>query len=165
MMTPYSKIFNSFMDLIIRDTTLLIKNPSGDVVSKVSETMMIRLLEHALSNMILVRDNKDFEINFLQEKDDVNMKFNEELNSLEIDIIAYFMWQCYIEEEVVTRLQSLKTLGFSDDEIKSFSPAESMKQFRDNLDKLKAENVLRVKQYKRLSRKDLKYKRFDYSFE
>lgn len=164
-MTPYSEIFNSFMDLIIRDTTFLVKNPDVETELKVSETIMLRLLNHAITNMLLVRDSKDFEINFLQIKDDENMRFNEDFNSLEIDIIAYFMWQCYIEEEVVTRLQALKTLGFSDDEIKSFSPAESMKQFRDSLDKLKSENILKVKQYKRISRKDFKYKRFDYSFE
>lgn len=163
-MTPYSEVFDSFRNLIIRDTTFLIKNPNQDIVKQVSEKRMVDLLRHAITNMMLVKDNKDFEINFMSIRDDELMQFKEQLNDFEIDILAYFMWQCYIEEEVVTRLKSLKTLGFSDDEIKSFSPAESMKQFNNSLDKLKSENVRKVKEYKRRNRDTFKYKRFDYNF-
>lgn len=159
-MTPYSEVYDSFRDLVIRDVTFLKDHPQEFV-----ETRLLKLLDHALTNMVLTKDSKDFEINFLEIKDNVNKQFTETLNKLEVDIIAYFMWQCYVEEEVVTRLKALKTLGFSDDEIKNFSPAESMKQFNASLDNLKNGNVNKLKQYKRISRDSLKYKRFDYIFE
>lgn len=164
-MTPYELVFESFLDLIIRDTTFFIKNPDKEVVKLISDKRMKKLLKHAITNIMLVKDSKDFEINFVEQQDDENNRFNVSLNSLEIDLIAYFMWQVYIEEEVVVRLRALKTIGFSDDEIKHFSPAESLKQFNASLDRLKEENENRVKSYKRRDRSTLKYKRFDFNFE
>lgn len=157
-MTPYSEVYDSFKDLVIRDTTFLKNHPTEFV-----EVRLLKLLNHALTNMILVKDNKDFEINFFAIKDDMLLAFKEDIKPLEIDLIAYYMWQCYVDEEVVTRLKALKTLGFNDDEIKSFSPANSLKEFNATFEKLKQDNEAKLKQYKRISRDTLKYKRFDYS--
>lgn len=163
-MTPYSEVFNSFKDLIIRDTTFFIKNPDATTVEQIAEIRMLKLLNHAITNIMLVRDKRNFEINFLEVMDNNLKQFNEDLTRIEIDIIAYFMWQCYIDEEVVVRLKELKNIGFSDDEIKFFSPANSLKEFKDTYDKLKNENINRVKEYKRRGRKDFKLKTHNFIF-
>lgn len=159
-MTPYSEVYDSFKDLVIRDVTFFKDHPEEFI-----EIRLLKLLDHALTNIVLTKDNKDFEINFIELRDDENNTFTEKLNKLEIDIIAYFMWQCYVDEEVVSRLKALKTLGFSDDEIKSYSPAESMKQFNASFERLKSSNIDMLKQYKRIGRDTFRYKRFDYVFE
>lgn len=158
-MTPYSDIFDSFRGLLIRDDRFF-KEPPKEIL----EVRMVKLLKHAVTNMMLVKDKRDFEINFMAIMDDVLMQFNEELTLLEIDLLAYFMWQCYIEEEVVVRLRELKNIGFSDDEIKFFSPANSLKEFNDTYSKLKNENANRVKEYKRRGRLDLKLKTHKFIF-
>lgn len=163
-MTPYEIIFNSFRDLIIRDTQFLIKSPDAQLVEQVATERMVKLLTHAITNILLAKDNKDFDIDFVGAMNHELMQFDAELTALEVDMIAYFMWQCYIEEEVVTRLKALKTLGFSDDEIKTFSPSATLKEFYNALDNLKRGNEDKVKMCKRRSRDDFKYKRFDYNF-
>lgn len=163
-MTPYEVIFDSFCDLIIRDTQFLIKNEDDALVEAIATERMIKLLTHAVTNILLAKDHKDFDVDFVGAMNHTFMQFDIELTALEVDMIAYFMWQCYIEEEVVTRLKALKTLGFSDDEIKTFSPAATLKEFYNALDNLKRGNEDKVKMCKRRSRDDFKYKRFDYNF-
>lgn len=164
-MTPYNKVFDSFLDLIIRDTTFFIKNPDVNIVKAVSQERMIKLLNHAITNMMLVKDKRNFEINFMNIRDDINLQFTEELTPIEIDILAYYMFQCYVDEEVVVRLKKLKELGFSDDEIKTFSPANSLKEFNATFATLKYNNEDKVKEYKRRSRKDFLLKSHNFIFE
>ena len=163
-MTMYSEVYASFTDLIIRDTKFFIKNHSMDLVKQISEKRMFRLLKHAITNMMLVEDKRDFEINFMAIMNNESMVFEEDLTMIEIDLLAYFMWQCYIEEEVVTRLQALKTLSFKDDEIAAFSPNGNIKEFRNTYNLLVEENKKRVREYKRRRRKDFMIKTHNFIF-
>lgn len=158
-MTPYSDVFDSFRGLLIRDDRFF-KEPPKEIL----EVRMVKLLKHAVTNMMLVKDKRDFEINFMSIMDDALMQFNEELTLLEIDLLAYFMWQCYIEEEVVVRLRELKNIGFRDDEIAAFSPSGTVKEFRSTYNLLVHENINRVKEYKRRGRLDFKLKTHKFRF-
>ena len=164
-MTPYSKVFDSFKDLIIRDTTFFINNPNQDIVLKVSEDRMLKLLSHAITNIVLVRDSRNFQINFMEIRDDMNMQFTEMLTDIEIDLLAYFMWQCYIDEEFTLRFKELRRMGFSDKEITIFSPANTLKEFTSCVATLKSENTQRVIEYKRRDRKNLSLKGYKFNVE
>lgn len=163
-MTPYDVVFNSFLDLIIRDTTFFIKNEDKNIEKTLNETRKLKLLKHAVTNMMCVRDKQDFEINFMEIMDDITLSFKEELTLIEINLLAYYMWMAYIDEEVVVRLKALKTLGFSDDEIKTFSPANSLKEFKSTYNALRVENEYKVKEYKRRGRLDFKNKIHKFNF-
>lgn len=159
-MTPYGDIFDSFRILLIRDDKFFKDHPE-----ELLEARMVKLLKHAVTNMMLVKDKRDFEINFMSIMDDSLMQFNEELTLLEVDLLAYFMWQCYIEEEVVVRLRELKNIGFRDDEIAAFSPSGTIKEFRSTYNMLVHENINKVKEYKRRGRLDLKLKTHKFVFD
>ena len=163
-MTPYSDVFGSFLDLILQDSTFLIKNDNADLQREINNTRLLKLMTKAISCMYLVKDSKDFEINFIEMRDDENMQFVESLTQIEIDLIAYFMFECYINEETVAKIKALKSLSFSDDEIKTFSPSNSLKEFNSAFESLKKDNIDRVKLYKRRDRSTMKYKRFDMNF-
>lgn len=164
-MTNYDVVFDSFLDLIVRDTTFFIKNDNKDIEKLINETRKLKLLKRAVSNMMCVNDRFDFEINFMNIMDDNNLCFTQELTLIEVKLLAYYMWISYIEEEVVLRLKALKTLGFSDDEIKTFSPANSLKEFNATFDSLKKTTDNKVREYKRRGRLDFKNKMHKFNFE
>ena len=159
-MTPYTSIYSSFMDLVIKDDTFFKGHPE-----EILETRMYNLMDKAVTSMYLIPSRKDFEINFLDIRDDDLKVFNETLNNIEINLIARFMFQEYIEQDVVQKIKALKTLGFSSKEISSFSPANSLKQFDASFSLLKSENASMLTQYKNMSRTTLKRKKFDYQFD
>lgn len=158
-MTPYEVVFDSFKDLMIRDNRILTEPPK-----ELLKIRLLKLLKHAITNMMLVKDKRDFEINFISIMNDKEMVFNEDLTLIEIDIIAYFMWQCYIDEEVIVRLKELKNMGFKDDEIAFFSPSMTVKEFRSIYNNLVYENAERVREYKRRGRMDMKLKTHKFMF-
>lgn len=159
-MTPYESIYSSFMDLVIKDETFFKGHPQ-----EIIEMRMYNLMDKAITSMYLIPSRKDFEINFLTIKNDELKAFDETLNSIEINLIARFMFQEYIEQDFVQKIKALKTLGFSSKEISSFSPANSLKQFDASFNLLKNENVSMLTQYKNMSRTTLKRKLFDYQFD
>ncbi|MEG0086864.1 MAG: hypothetical protein RR817_10355 [Niameybacter sp.] len=164
-MTPYEMVFDSFLDLIIRDDTFFVKNPDANLVNTMAEQRLLKLMKHALTNLMMVRDNKNFEINFMKICDDISWQFTEDLNAMEVDLIAYFMWQVYIDEEYTYRFRELRRLGFTDKDINQFSPANSITQFNKAVYSLKQENINRVKAYKSRRRDDFTFKRFNFDFE
>lgn len=157
-MTPYEHIYSSFMDLVIKDDTFFKNHPQEMIEEK-----MFRLLDKAITSMYLIPCKKNFELNFIEVRDDVLKVFTSTLNMIEINLIAYFMFQEYIEQDVVAKIRALKTLGFSSKEISSFSPANSIKEFNASFEILKQENKARLIQYKSIARDTLQYKCFDYS--
>ena len=158
-MTPYSAIFDSFKNLIIRDAAFL-KDKPVDML----ETRMVNLLRHGISKMVGVRDNKNLPINFYKVKDDATKTFAVDLNDFEIDLLAYFMYQCYLEEMSIVRINALRANGFSDKEIKSFSTAELLDRYLKALNDVTGKNLDMLKQYRRMDRDTFEYKRFDYIF-
>ena len=160
MATPYEKVYKSFMDLVLKDRKFFIDHPE-----KMLEERLLNLLDKGLTSMYLVPTRKNFELNFMAIRDDDLLVFTEDLSVIEISLIAYFMFQEYIEQDVIERMRALKSIGFKSDEIISFSPANTIKEFYAGLDSLKAENCSKLKQYKSISRDTYEYKSFDFKFD
>ena len=165
MNTPFSEIYELFQNRIIRDTTFFIQNAEPTEVQKIAENRMLQLLNQAISNILLIPDKKNFEVNFMN-KDDVNSTFLFELMNIEKQLIADYMFEVYASEDYITRWQALKQRYFTDDEIKIVlnSPANSLREFTNSIELLKVENRKKVKMYLRRNRNDWSYKYFDWSF-
>lgn len=159
-MTPYETIYSSFMDLVIKDDTFFKDHPQ-EMIDK----RMLNLMDKAITSMYLVPSKKDFEIDFLAIRNDNLLLFEDTLNNVEVNLIARFMFQEYIEQDIVKKIRALKTMGFSSKEISAFSPANSLKQFDASFELLKNENYSRLHQYKNISRTTFKYKQFVYNFD
>ena len=165
MNTPYSEIYELFQNRIIRDTTFFIQNADPTEVQEVAENRMLQLLNQAISNILLIPDKKNFEVNFLN-KDDLTNTFLFELVDIERQLIADYMFEVYASEDYITRWKALKQRYFTDDEIKIVlnSPANSLREFTNSIELLKDENRKKVKMYLRRNRDDWSYKYFDWNF-
>lgn len=166
MNTPYSEIYELFQNRIIRDTTFFIQNAEPTEVQEVVEARMLQLLKQAISDLLLIPDKKNFEINFLN-RDDVNSTFLFELIDIEKQLLADYMFEVYASEDYITRWQALKQRYFTDDEIKIVlnSPANSLREFTNSIELLKEENRKKVKSYLRRSRDTWRYKPYNYNPE
>lgn len=166
MNTPYSEIYELFQNRIIRDTTFFIQNTDPTEIQKVAETRMLQLLKQAISDLLLIPDKKNFEVNFLN-RDDINSTFLFELIDIEKQLLADYMFEVYASEDYITRWQALKQRYFTDDEIKIVlnSPANSLKEFTNSIELLKTDNRKKVKSYLRRSRDTWKYKSQEYNPE
>ena len=60
-MTPYELVYDSFMDLVIKDDTFFKSHPQ-----EIMESMLFKLMDKAITAMYLIPSRKDFEINFLK---------------------------------------------------------------------------------------------------
>lgn len=164
MNTPYSEIYELFQNRIIRDTTFFIQNAEPTETQQVAEARMLQLLKQAISDLLLIPDKKNFEVNFLN-RDDVNFTFLFELIDIEKQLIADYMFEVYASEDYITRWQALKQRYFTDDEIKIVlnSPANSLREFTNSIELLKEENRKKVKSYLRRSRDTWIYKPQNYN--
>jgi len=164
MNTPYSEIYELFQYRIIRDTTFFIINANPTEVQTVAEARMKQLLNQAIYEILSVPDKKNFEVNFLS-KDDLTSTFLLELNEIEKNLMADYMFQVYASEDYIVRWQALKQRYFTDDEIKIVlnSPANSLKEFNSSIVLLKEENQKKVKVYLRRNRDDWKFKSYNWN--
>lgn len=159
MNTPYSEIYDIFLDLISNDTTFFIRNEDRTINQDFTNERMKKLLNRAIINIKLINDKKDFEID-LDNKDNENDTLLYEATQIEKYLIATYMFASYIDEEFVVRIKELKRIGFSDKEIEitMFSPSQSLKEFNNSVARIKSENESNVKMYLRRGRLDNKYK-------
>lgn len=159
MNTPYSEIYELFQNRIIRDTTFFIQNAETTEIQQIAEARMLQLLKQAISDLLLIPDKKNFEVNFLN-RDDVNFTFLFELIDIEKQLLADYMFEVYASEDYITRWQALKQRYFTDDEIKIVlnSPANSLREFTNSIELLKEENRKKIKSYLRRSRDTWRYK-------
>lgn len=166
MNTPYSEIYELFQNRIIRDTTFFIQNATQGEIQEVAETRMLQLLKQAISEILLISDKKNFEVNFI-DRDDVNQTFSFELIDIEKQLIADYMFEVYASEDYIARWKALKQRYFTDDEIKIVlnSPANSLREFTNSIELLKVENRKKVKSYLRRSRDTWKYKSQEFNPE
>lgn len=163
MNTPYSEIYEIFLDLVKKDTKFFIMNEDGTVNQLPTIERMKKLLNRAIVEIKLVRDKKDFEID-LDDKDNDNEELLFEATNIEKNIIADYMFACYIDEEFVVRINELKKIGFTDSELRYFSPANSLKEFNSAVLSMNQKNENKVKMYLRRGRLNHKYKLYDYNF-
>jgi hypothetical protein len=131
MSTSYSDIYELFQYRIIKDTTFFITDTDSAEIESVAEAEMLVLLNQAIYEILCIPDKKNFEVDFL-DKDDTETTFSFDLNDIEKNLIADFMFQVYASEDYIVRWQALKQRYFTDDEIKIVlnSPANSLKEFR-----------------------------------
>ena len=165
MATPYSEIYTLFQNRIVRDTTFFITG-TPEEIQTIAEARMLNLLNQSISEILLIPDKKNFEINF-NDKDDLTSTFTFDLIDVEKQMLADFMFQIYASEDYITRWQALKQKYFTDDEIKIVlnSPANSLKEFTNSMELLKVKNDKKVKTYLRRNRDTWKYKSFDFNIE
>lgn len=166
-MTPYSEVYKAFLDRILRDTTFFVQKEPIDSTKTIAEVRMGKLLKSAIYEIMLSDGYTNCEINFLEQMDNDNETFLIELNLVEIQLFADLMFQAYVQEEVIVRIEALKRVGFQDSEIKIVinSPANSLKEYNNSFDALQKDNLRKIKNYKNRSRNTLKYIPFDFGLE
>lgn len=166
-MTPYSEVYEAFLDRILRDTSFFVQKDPLQDTKTIAETRMKKLLKSAIYELMLSDGKRNFEINFLEQLDDANNSFLIELNLAEIQLFADLMFQAYVQEEVIVRIEALKRIGFHDSEIKLSmnSPANSLKEYNNAFDALQSDNLRKIANYKNRSRDTLKYIPFDFGLE
>lgn len=166
-MTPYKEVYEAFLDRIARDTTFFIKSEDEGEVIRVANHRMRKLLHTAVYRLMLSDGKRNCEINFIKEMDDENDTFLIELNLVEIQLFAELMFQSYVREEVIVRIDAMKRAGFQDSEIKIIlhSPANSLKEYNVTFELLKSENNRKIDNYKKRSRDTLEYKSFNFGLE
>ena len=136
-----------------KDTTLL----NQDVKQQeILEKKMRYLLDNAIMHIMLeTRFNSP--INFT----DVNnsaKEFNLELNVIEEQLLASFMFEEYVNENTITLINKLRhNLHYTDDEIKVFCPANSLSAFEESYARLKKDNENLILRYKTRYRDNLKH--------
>ncbi len=165
MSTPYSEIYNLFLDKIKSDSNFFILNPDGTVNEQLTDERKKKLLNRAVPLIKFINDKKNFEID-LNDKDNELSILNYDATDMELELMASYMYQCYIDEFGVERIHALSEAGFSDSEIKIVlhSPANSLKEFMAKYESLKLENVDKTKMYLRRGRLDNKYKLYNWNF-
>lgn len=166
-MTPYSEIYQAFLDRITRDTHFFIKDEDIEKVKDIADIRMKRLLQSAIYELMLSDGKRNCEVNFLKEIDNENDTFLIELNLIEIQLFAELMFQYYVKEEVIVRIEALKRVGFQYSEIKVImnSPANSLKEFNVMFELLKSDNLKKIDNYKKRSRGTLEYKSFNFGLD
>ena len=165
--TPYSDVYEAFLDRILRDTSFFLQKEPLDSTKPIAEVRMGKLLQSAVYELMLSDGYKNCEINFLKQMDNNNDTFLMELNLVEIQLFADLMFQAYVQEEIIVRIESLKRVGFQDSEIKIVinSPANSLKEYNISFEKLQKDNLRKIKNYKNRSRDTLEYIPFDFGLE
>lgn len=165
MNTPYSDIYVLFQDRIENDANFYIKGESEEVMMAFAKKQMKKLLNEAIYYMYTYDENDktDFDVSFY-EKDDILETFLFELQEAECQLIADVMFKQYIDKKCIEKLNALRNIGFKDDELVQFSPANTLKEFNSSLEQLKYKTNNSISAYKRRDRKTLKYKSFNYNF-
>jgi hypothetical protein len=166
MATPYSEIYDLFKDLIVKDTTFYVTGVTEAEIAELAEIRMKKLLNRAITNIITIKDKKNFEVDFYN-KDDVTETFLFDLIEVEKHFIADYMFYCYAGEDRIVMWKALKQRNFTDNDIKIImnSPANSLKEFNNSVNELKAENESKVKVYLRRDRETWKYKSTNFNIE
>ena len=162
METKYEEIYALFLNRIINDDTFFNKNVSVDESKTMSEKHMKSLLSQSVYKIVKCT-NLDCEVDLITNMDDANNTFIIELTLLEKQLIADLMFESYVDEQTIKMFKALSKLGFSDSEIKRWSPAESLTSFRKSFELLQGKNEQSIYNYKKRGRSDYKVKKFNYS--
>lgn len=166
MTTPYNTIYILFKDRVARDSKFYIKNNSPEIVNQFAKKRMEKLLNQAIYYLYVYdsKDKSDFEIDFY-DKDDSLEQFHIELNDIELQLLADIMFNRYVHEQTIEKLNALRNIGFKDDELVQFSPANTLKEFNSTMENLDMDTNKRIKAYKSRKRDTGKYKSFNYNFD
>lgn len=166
-MTPFSEVYEAFLDRINRDTEFFIQDEDIEKVQKIADIRMRKLLDIAIYELMISEGTRDLEINFMEILDKEANIFTEELTLVEIQLLADLMFQKYIYEEIIVRIDAMKRAGFEDSEIKIIlhSPANALKEFNAMYESLEQDNQKKIKNYRAKSRENMRYKPFNFSLE
>lgn len=166
MNTPYSEIYELFLDRIIKDDTFIVSADTPEESQALTEEKMSKILKQAIHEILSVNTKKNFQVDFRQ-KDDVAQTFSFELNFTEENLIADYMFYCHVSSDYILRWKALKEdYHFTDDEIKLIihSPANSLKEFTASVNDLKDKNDEKLKIYLNRNRDTFKYQSVDYNY-
>lgn len=166
MATPYSIIYDLFKDRIVRDSKFYIKNDNQELVNEVANRRIFKLLNQSIYYMYVYNDNdkRDFQVDFY-DKDDELLLFNIDLKEVECQLLADVMFDRYINEETIVKMNALRNIGFKDDELVQFSPANTLKEFNNTISLLNDKTNGSIMAYKKRDRDSRKYKGFNYDFK
>lgn len=160
MNTMYEEIYELFFDRVINDKKFFVPDIPQEEFEQMAMKRAKSLLMEAIA--ILLNDGKlDItEINFM-DRDDLMEMFNFELTLIEKQLLADIMLECYIGKDLVT-LTDLKTMYFTDKDLKMYSPSEAKKVLISSYNELRLTNRQRIDNYKNRTRLTYRYKPFDY---
>lgn len=166
MGTPYNKIYVLFQDRIEKDSKFYIKTESNEINKEFAQMRMKKLLQEAVYYLYSYddKDKDDFQVNF-HDKDDALDEFLFDLTDNECHLLADVMFKQYIDKEVVAKLNALRSIGFKDDELVQFSPANTLKEFNSSIELLRQKTNAYIKACKKRDRATGKYISFNYNFE
>ena len=158
--TMYEELYELFFDRIINDKKFFIPDIPQEELEEMAFKRAKSLLLEAIA--ILLNDGKlDItEIDFMNRDDTLEM-FNFELTLIEKQLLADIMLECYIGKDLVT-LTDLKTMYFTDKDLKMYSPSEAKKVLISSYNELRLTNREKINNYKSRGRLDYRYKPFDY---
>lgn len=161
-MTTFEEIYTKFFSKIQKDKSFFLSNmmyPEDAYEQAIVNSK--DYMDEAIVE-IVIQGNLDAPIDLIGAKNDMLEQFNEQLNLIEIDLITDIMVEKHLERTVVERLNYLQTRYHSND-LKVFSPADSVRTFNASLEKLKSTNIRNIRLYKKRNRENFKYNKFDYS--
>lgn len=156
----YEELYELFFDRIINDKKFFIPDIPQEELEEMAMKRAKSLMMEAIA--ILLNDGKlDItEIDF-NNRDDMMEMFNFELTIVEKQLIADIMLECYIGKDLVT-LTDLKTMYFTDKDLKMYSPSEAKKVLISSYNELRLTNREKINNYKSRGRLTYRYKPFSY---
>lgn len=156
MNTPYSKVWNRFLNKLNGDTVFFKKDINEQNARLMGEVKMLFYMDEAIRE-IMTCGKYDCPID-LTKKDDALKEFSNELTSIEETLISETMFVKYIDDTTLGFMRALGKLFFSDSEIKVFSPAEDMRSFESSFKRMQSSNYEDIIDYKLRNRETHKRK-------
>lgn len=160
MNTMYDELYELFFDRIINDKKFFIPDIPQDEFEQMAMKRAKSLLMEAIAILLLDGTKDITDIDFENRDDDLEM-FNFKLTIVEKQLLADIMLECYIGKDLVT-LTDLKSMYFTDKDLKMYSPSEAKKVLISSYNELRLTNRSRIDNYKGRTRLTHRYKPFDY---
>ena len=163
MRTAYEEVYELFFDRVINDKKFFLHGVvSPEEAQEIAYKRAKSLLLESIV-MIMTFGDKDCEVDFVSNRDDLNEEFAFELSLVEKQLIADIMLQRYLEKDITTRLNSLGTV-FQDSDLKIYAPSNDVKSFNLSLKDLRVTNEKTINNYKKRDRNSYKVKTFNYNY-
>lgn len=160
--TTFDELYDRFYSIIYGDKTFFKKDMTEAELREVIAFRSDNFLQDALTD--LVNSSTYDGINLTEYANFEDREFLIKLNMSEMTIIAWIMFEAYMETKVTERINSLGKLHFSDNEMKVFNASSSdLNSFNKTMGRLSAKNQKRIRDYKSRDRDSGQRKRFDWS--
>ncbi|MGL6175207.1 MAG: hypothetical protein ACRC1P_11435 [Cellulosilyticaceae bacterium] len=161
--TTFDELYDRFYSIIMTDKSFF--NRKDMTEAELREVISFRsdnFLQDAVTDFV---NSSNYDgINLADYIDFEERTFLIKLNMSEMTIIAWIMFEAYMETKVTERVNALGGLHFSDNEMRVFNASSSdLNSFNKTMGRLSAKNQKRIRDYKARDRDTGQRKRFDWS--